>query len=162
MNSNHRLLVAFVLFLGLIGGLRCDDNAITPNILDKVEVRFSSGWISADLMPFVPPDPIIARIVVLARNIDSSQAVSGLRLPEAEVFLNSSRERLGLIRLSSNWDGHLGAGEQDTVELVKVVTESLPFDPPCEKYVYLDMKIADIAGNSKSFSTDSLLFECTY
>lgn len=162
MNSNQRLPMAIVLLIGSIGGLRCDDNAITPNILDKIEVRFLSGRISADLMPIVPPDPIRARIVLLVHNTDSLQPVSGLLVPEAEVFLNSGRQRLGQIRFSSNWDGRLTAGEQDTVELEKVVTESLPFDPPCEKYVYLDMKIADIAGNSKSFSTDSLLFECTY
>lgn len=130
--------------------------------LENLDVRFLSGRIEANLMPVVPPDPITGEIVLLMENKSASDALSGLEIPQADVFLDSTDQRLGTITFSTDWDGRLAPAEQDTVRLTKVMAQSSPFDPPCGKDVYLKLTVIDALNNSKSFTTNILSFDCSY
>ena len=113
-------------------------------------------------MPFVPPDPIFCRIVLIARNKSFSESLSGLSISEAVVARVSSDERLGQIFFSTGWDGRMGPGEQDTVRLTKISGQLPVFSPPCGKYVYLNLLVRNGAGDLSIVKMDSLYFGCVY
>jgi hypothetical protein len=96
----------------------CDNNETPPATLDDLSVRYLEGYIEANLMPVVPPDPIVCRITVLAQNSNPTETLSGLSLPQADVFLDSSNQRLGTITFGSSWDGQLGPNDQDRKSVV--------------------------------------------
>lgn len=149
------LLIGFLFF-------NCKDNAVSPGALDDLETRFLSRYISADLMPVIPPDPIFCQLVLLAKNKSSTSSLAGLSIPEGDVFLNSTNARLGTISFSTTWDGQLGPNEEDTLRLTKVMSKTSLFTPPCEQYAYLHLTIKNQSNASKTMKIDSLLFTCTY
>lgn len=86
----------------------CKDQSTTPDSLGDLHLRFVSGYIGANLMPSVPPDPIGCQIIIVAENASVTRTLSKLSAPQADVFLNSSNQKLGTITFTSSWDGQLG------------------------------------------------------
>jgi hypothetical protein len=152
---------AGITFLGLLL-FSCKNDGVSPGPFDNLETRFLSGFISANLEPVVPPDPIFCQLVLLARNTSSSASLTGLGIPEADVFLDSTNARLGTISFSTTWDGQLGSGEGDTVRLSKVTSQTPLFAAPCEQYVYLNLLIRHQSITATTMKIDSLLFTCAY
>ena len=160
---NDKLYFRFIAILLILFLLLSCRNEITPPVsLTNLETRFLSGYISANLMPIIPPDPINCQIVLLAKNKSSSETLSGLHILQAEVYRDSGSQRLGTISFSTDWDGRLAPQEQDTVRLTKVVAESSLFTPPCNKYVYLNLLIKSGLTDSTTTKIDSLLFTCVF
>jgi len=153
--------VAIILLMGFLF-FTCKDNTVSPGALDNLETRFLSGYISADLMPVIPPDPIFCQLVLLAKNKSLTSSLVGLSIPEGDMFLNSTNARLGTISFSTIWDGQLGPNEEDTLRLSKVMSKTSLFTPSCEQYVYLHLTIKNQSIASKTLKIDSLLFTCTY
>ena len=127
-----------------------------------MEIRFISGWIGADLMPAIPPDPIMCQIVLLLQNKSESETVRGISFPGARVFLSSSHQRLGQISFSTDWDGEIEPAIADTVRLTKLISSTTLFNPPCDKYVYLELIILQPNDSTRTFKTDNLLFACAH
>ena len=153
---NITILVVGILFLS------CRDDATSPGSLDDLEIQFLDGYLSADLMPFVPPDPIICQLVLVAKNKSSAASLIGLSIPQAEVFRDSGNVRLSTISFSTSWDGRLDPNEQDTVRLTKVAAQATLFTPPCGKYVYVNLMIKNQSDDSRTMKIDSLWFGCTF
>lgn len=138
-------------------------NPETPSAtLDDLSVRSLGGYIEADLMPVVPPDPITCQISLLVQNGNATETLNGVSIPQAEVYLDSANQRLGTINFSTTWDGRIGPNEQDTVHLTKVMSQTTLFAPPCTKSVYFNLVVRDQSNSSKTFRTESLLFTCVY
>ncbi len=140
----------------------CRDQSTTPESLDDLHLKFISGYIGANLMPSVPPDPIGCQIIIVAENASVTRTLSNLSAPQADVFLNSSNQKLGTITFTSSWDGQLGPSERDTVRLTKVISQTTLFSPQCGKYVYLNLVVQNDSKNSVTLETDSLSFGCVY
>ena len=162
MKNLPSVLVNIMIFLTGISFLRCNDDAISYGSLDDLETHFYSGYISADLMPIVPPDPISCELVLIAKNKSTSASLIGLSIRQAEVFRESTSVRLGTISFSTIWDGRLGPNEQDTVRLTKVVAPASLFTPPCGKYLYLNVMIKDGSNDSTMKKINRLFFSCTF
>ena len=162
MKSIPSALVNTVILLTAILFLHCNDDVISPSSLNDLETHFFGGYISADLMPLVPPDPITCQLVLIAKNKSSSASLIGLGIPRAEVFRDSTNVRLGTISFSTSWNGRLGPNEQDTVRLTKVVSPASLFTPPCGKYLYLNVMIKDGSNDSTMIKINSLFFSCTF
>ena len=162
-----KLRMFIVQMMALIGafGLGCKDTVtvIPPGgDLNDLETTLLSGSIGANLMPFVPPDPITCRIVLTVRNTSTSESMAGLRLPGAEVVRDTPDVRLGQIYFSTTWNGRLDPGEQDTVHLVKVLEQTPLFAPPCGTHVHLNLLLSNGAGDVRIVRIDSLFFGCVY
>ncbi len=142
--------------------LACKDESTSPDSLDGLHLQFVSGYIGANLMPSVPPDPIGCQIIILAENTNPARTLSKLSVLQADVFLNSSNQKLGTITFTSSWDGQLGPVERDTVRLTKVISQTTLFSPQCGKYVYLNVIVQNDSKTSISLKTDSLAFGCVY
>jgi hypothetical protein len=139
------------------------DNPETPSAtLDDLSIRFLDGYIEANLMPVVPQDPIVCQIAFLVQNGNPTEALIGLSITQAEVYLDSTNQRLGTINFLTAWDGRIGPIEQDTVRLTKVISQTTLFPPPCMRKVYFNLVVKDQGNNSKTFKTESLLFSCVY
>jgi hypothetical protein len=153
-------IVASVLIVQLFSS--CKDQTTSPESFDDLHFSFVSGSIGANLMPSVPPDPIGCQIILLAENKNQTNTISNLSIPQADVFLDSSDQRLGTITFTTNWDGRLGPMERDTVYLTKIISQTSLFSPQCNKYVYLKLLVQNDFKNSITFKTDSLFFGCVY
>ena len=141
----------------------CCYNPETPSAtLEDLSLRSLGGYIEANLMPVVPPDPITCQISLLVQNGNATETLIGVSIPQAEVYLDSANQRLGTISFSTTWDGRVGPNEQDTVHLTKVMSQTTLFAPPCTKSVYFNLVVRDQSNNSKTFKTESLLFTCVY
>ncbi len=127
----------------------------------QLDFKFLSGSIGANLMPIVPPDPISATVVVEVSNL-TSENVSEVAMPWANVFEVGSPNRLGRIEFSTSWDGHLAPSEKDTVTVNKISSGTKLFDPPCGQDVFLQIT-AERSGEEVSvFDTDTLTFGCVF
>ena len=157
--SISRLSILFVTSFFL---LACERDLPRSSALDDLEIQFLSGLIWANLGPVVPPDPIYCQIELLFINTSSEERLSGLKTPWAQVFLDSTNQLLGGFSLSTDWDDTLEPNDQNTVTLIKDVLEEHPFEPPCRKFVYLEIEVKNGAYEPKLFRTDSLLFTCVY
>ena len=142
----------------------CKDQSTTPASLDDLHLRFVSGYIGADLMPSFPPfrDPIGCQIIIVAENTSATRTLSKLSAPQADVFLNSSNQKLGTITFTTTWDGQLDPTERDTVRLTKVISQTTLLTPQCGMYVYLNLTVQNDSKTSISLKTDSLAFGCAY
>ena len=140
----------------------CKGQSTAPESLADLHLTFISGSIGADLMPSIPPDPITCQIIIVAENSSATRTLSNLSAAHADVFLNSSNEKLGTITFTSNWDGRLGPTERDTVRSTKVISQTTLFNPQCRKYVYLNLVFKNNSGNFIVQKTDSLFFGCVY
>jgi hypothetical protein len=162
MTCNHTraILPAVVIAVQVLAS--CSDMVTSPATLDDLTIRFVSGYMEANLMPIVPPDPVSCQVLILAQNNNPTETLSGLSIPVADVFLDSTNQRLGTITFSTSWDGRLSPNEQDTVRLTKVTSQSSPFTPPCGKQVYLLLSLKKDGNLSKGFKTESMFFSCVY
>jgi hypothetical protein len=159
MKTTSRFLAAGITFLGLLL-FSCKNGGVSPGPFENLEIQFLSGFISANLEPVAPPDPILCQLVLLVRNNSSSASLQGLGIAEADVFLDSTNARLGAMSFSTTWDGQLGSGEEDTVRLFKVTSQTPIFAPPCEQFVYLNLLIRHQSSAAATMKIDSLLFTC--
>lgn len=141
--------------------LGCSDKA-TSSSKENIEIQFISGYIDADLMPPVPPDPVRCQIELLITNKSDSKRVKGLTVPSADVFLHSNNEKIGTIDFLTDWDSLLLPGEQDTVLLSKIQSSTPVVEVHCRKYVYLILNVILCPCSFDMFKTDSLLFGCVY
>lgn len=160
----HKYLLTVAVILSITPlFITCNGSLVLPpENLDDLELRFLSGTIGADLQPFVPPDPVVCQVVVVAKNRSPNLFLTGLRIQAADVVLQSTNTKLGAINFSTSWDGFLNPGEEDTVRLVKVMSDRTLFSPPCRHYVHLNIVVSCGYLASKTIQTDSLLFACVY
>ena len=140
----------------------CKDKVTSPPARDNFHVSFVSGFIGADLMPIIGPDPIDCRIIIVAENSSRTDVLNNLTVGQADVFLNSNNQRLGTIKFSTSWDGRLNPLERDTISLTKVVEQTQPFSPQCNKHIYLNLVIQSGEKNFTIIKTDSIGFTCVY
>ena len=161
--SSYRYLCSiFAAFICGVVVTNCCREVTAPTVMDHLDVEYLSGSIAADLMPIVPPDPIIAQVELLVENTHSSQSLRDIEISQADVYLVAGNERLGQIEFASTWDGCLEPAEQDTVHLTKTQKEASPFNPPCTETVYLSLKIEHKSGAQTTVNTDVLPFNCWY
>ena len=139
----------------------CQDKVTNPS-LDHLKVEFIEGFIGADLMPVVPPDPIFSHLKIVIENQHSWYTFENLTVKYGYVVLNSTNSILGKIEFNSIWDGILEPSDIDTVELDKGLGSEKLFDPPCGQEVYLNIEIHCDCGTSKHHETDLLIFGCVY
>ncbi len=128
--------------------------------IDDLTVRVMDGYIMANMMPPVSPDPIACGLTLRMVNTDVDHALSGLSIPSASVFLSKNSEELGTIRFENDWDGLVEAGGVDTVYVTKVEESQEIFPPPCQEGVYLRVRVVKTAVQTKQVSTPSYGFSC--
>ena len=166
MGSMGRLgtIVSGILFVVALGIAACDDDTTGPRDdaarLGDLTVEVIDGYIMADLMPMIPPDPIACELTLRLTNTHAKHALSGLSIPSAVVRLNKDGEELGVIRFDTDWDGSIGASEVDTVKVTKIEESQEIFDPPCRESVYLVVEITRTALEVKHVSTPAYVFSC--
>jgi hypothetical protein len=132
-----------------------------PPSLDNVDVNFIRGSIGANLMPIVPPDPIMCELVLVARN-RSGESYSGLSVPGGEAFLGNDSTRLGQIEFANNWDGRLGPFEVDTIRLRKISAPTSSFLTPCGRTVFLRLSLMQTPLVIRQVVTEPMTFFCVY
>ena len=156
-------LGAVAVLCAALGMMSCEDDSTDPGGgggLSDLSVQVLEGYISANLQPVVPPDPILCTLTLRIVNGNGAASYSGLSVPSAQVFLSKNSVELGTIRFQSDWDGAIGAGAIDTVVVSKIQEGAEIFEPPCGEHVYLRAKIVKSAVQSKTFSTPSYGFAC--
>jgi hypothetical protein len=156
-------LGAVLALCAALGIASCEDDSTDPGTgdgLSDLSIQVLEGYISANLQPVVPPDPILCTLTLRIVNGSGTDPYSGLFIPSAEVFLSENSIELGTIRFQSDWDGAIGAGAIDTVVVTKIQERAEIFDPPCGKRVYLRVRIAKTAVQWRTFSTPAYVFSC--
>jgi len=154
--------VAFLLIASL-GIFSCDDDTLDPGDdagISDLSVQVIEGHISANLQPIVPPDPILCQLTLRLVNGNTTNSLAGLSIPSAAVFLSSNSTELGIIRFETDWDGAIGAGEVDTVTVIKIQEDQEIFVPPCNESVYLRARVVKTAVQFKQIKTPSYPFGC--
>ena len=153
---------AAAVLCAVLGALSCDDDSSGPEDggLADLTIQVLEGYISANLQPVVPPDPIICRLTLRIVNNNTSVPFSGLSIPSAVVFLSKNSVELGTIRFQTEWDGSIGAGETDTVVVDKLQEGAEIFPPPCRENVYLRARLVKSTVQTKTFATPSYYFAC--
>jgi hypothetical protein len=164
MKTGDRMIInffmlAFAVYFAISG---CNSQISPPENLDDLQLVFVSGSIGANLMPIIPPDPIRCDIVLVATNKNQTEPLNNISISQADVYLNSSNEKLGTISFTTDWDGKLAPAESDTVRLNKITNQFSVFMPPCSQYVHLNLFVGGNFITPISFETDSLRFGCVY
>ena len=157
-------IVRVVLCLSF-GCLNCTNNPVTPispEMLKFLELHVVEGSILANLMPSIPPDPIVSRITIVANNRSTLDTMNGLKVLAADVYVASNDSLLGRMTFTSAWDGRLSPGERDTVIANKVRSDTTLFHPTCRDLVYLTIFVGSDIEHSKSITSDTLQFGCVY
>ncbi|MFO7915289.1 MAG: hypothetical protein R6U43_06315 [Candidatus Krumholzibacteriales bacterium] len=126
-----------------------------------IEVTVLELFISANLMPMYPPDPIDCH-ATLAIDNSAGYRLSGLSVPSAGVYLSEGDRYLGEFRFSSGWDGILEPGEVDTISVVKVQESSAIFEPPCGELLYLKILLDGGLFRTTRIKTGDSFFACVY
>ena len=155
-------LGAVAVLCAAMGMLSCEDDSTNPGGggLSDLTVQVPEGYISANLQPVVPPDPILCTLTLRIVNANGAASYSGLSVPSGEVFLSKNSIELGTIRFQTEWDGAIGAGAIDTLVVTKIQEGAEIFEPPCGEHVYLRVRITKTTVQSKTFSTPSYGFSC--
>jgi hypothetical protein len=159
MKGSKTIAIALTAFLAL-GVLGCDSSEEDTGTVSDLNVQVMDGFIMANLMPPVAPDPIACRLTLRVVNTDVDHALSGLAIPSALVFLSKNSQELGTIRFETDWDGLLEAGQADTVRVVKIAESQEIFPPPCNQGVYFRLRIVKTTVQMKQVSTPSYGFSC--
>ncbi|MEE9271312.1 MAG: hypothetical protein V3V49_13750 [Candidatus Krumholzibacteria bacterium] len=149
--------VAAVVLLATFG---CSDDDPTFRVAPRLQFRFLSGTIGANLMPIVPPDPIQATVSVEVSNL-TGDTVS-VTVPGADVFLVRTNAKLGRIDFATAWGGRLNPGQVDTLTVAKINAGVKLFDPPCTEDVVLRITGQSPAIGSVTFDSDTLTFGCVF
>jgi len=156
--------LALTLFIVCAGALfpSCDQNSVRPTPLTSLDVKVVGGFVTANLMPIVEPDPLYCRLTLSVRNTSSDGSFYGLGVREGTVFLDADHATLGRFRFTSDWDGRLAPGETDTVHLTKLASSFSGFTPPCGARVGISFAVEDFARNALPVTADSLPVLCVY
>lgn len=143
------------------GNCPCTPDKIDPPISD-LSVTWERGNIFADLMPIVPPDPVVCRAWLILENKNQREAFSKLEVPTADVILVRNDSTLGTLPIETDWDGVLSPGKKDTVFFFKNTGDDPIFSPPCGERVFVDFVIKNADGDGRVFRPDTLSFECVF
>jgi len=162
---NHFRKVATVaLLVFALGTPACDSDTSGPRDdaarVSDLAVDVIDGYISANLMPIVPPDPIACQLTLRITNTNSKHGLSGLSIPSAIVHLSKNGGDLGGIRFETVWDGSIAASEVDTVIVTKIEESQEIFVPPCRDDVYLVVEIVRTLLEVKHVTTPTYVFSC--
>jgi hypothetical protein len=130
--------------------------------MSDLSVTWMDGYIWANLMPIVPPDPINCRAWLILENKNHREAFSEIRVPLADVILAETDSVLGTILFETTWQGSLAPGEIDTVRFTKITGNQWIFNPPCGQQVLLDFLIRNADGAVTVFTPDTLIFDCAF
>ena len=166
MGNTRRVgaMVSGILLVVALGIAACDDDTTGPRDdaarLGDLTVEVIDGYILADLMPVIPPDPIICYLTLRLTNTNTKHALSGMSIPSAVVCLSKAGLGLGVIRFESDWDGSMAPGEVDTARVSKIGESEKIFDPPCREDVYLVVEISKNVLEVKHVTTGDYLFMC--
>jgi len=138
----------------------CDDDSCSPTKCDPPPLSV----LSVDVTEFrihvilmLPgPDQLESQVTLRIENLSSKYSYADISFPSAKVYRASDNQLLGEIRFETAWDGSLEAGEVVTVELNKIMEDSLIFPNPCEENLYLEITIAapDYGEMKKGTPTD--------
>ena len=139
----------------------CPPDQIDPPVSD-LSVTWHGGSIGADLMPIVPPDPVMCQAWLILENKNSREAFSKVEIPRADVILMRNDTILGTIPMETDWGGLLAPGEIDTIFMFKSAGTQPIFSPPCGERVFVDFMIRNADGDEKIFRPDTLIFQCVF
>jgi hypothetical protein len=162
-SSQHSAgLCAVLLACIALGALSCSEEGTEPKDagLSDLTVQVLEGYISANLQPIVPPDPIVCYLRLRLVNSNSTSPLTGLSIPSAVVFRADNSIQLGVIQFESYWNGSIGAGAADTVIVNKIEEDHEIFAPPCGEKVYLRVSVAKSAVLFKQITTPAYYFAC--
>jgi hypothetical protein len=158
------MVAAVVLLVAALGIPACDDDTSGTGDdaaqISDLAVDVIDGYISADLMPIIPPDPIACQLTLRITNTNSKHGLSGLSIPSSVVRLSKNGDELGVIRFETDWDGSIAASEVDTVIVTKIEESQEIFVPPCREDVFLVVEIVRNAFEVKYVTTPTYLFSC--
>ena len=147
----------------------CGDSENCPSSSDRIDppmsdlsVTWKEGWIGANLMPIVPPDPIGCEVWLILENRNRREAFSKVDIPSADVVLAENDSTLGTIPIETDWDGLLAPGKRDTILFFKSTGAVEIFSPPCQRRVLIDFMIRNSDGDTKVFRSDTLTFWCVF
>ena len=164
-----RSYFSLVLVLAILLLCSCEDSEDCVCLPDRIDppmsdlsVTWDRGTIYANLMPIVPPDPVICRAWLILENKNPREAFSKVDVPTADVILVGADSTLGTIPMETDWDGLLAPGQRDTVLFFKNVGNQVMFSAPCSEQVFLDFMIQNTDGDAKVFRPDTLVFTCVF
>jgi hypothetical protein len=162
--NNFGTVATVALLVVALGTPACDSDTSGPRDdaarISDLAVDVIDGYIRADLMPIIPPDPIACQLTLRITNTNSKHGLSGLSIPSAIVHLSKNGEDLGVIRFETVWDGSIAASEVDTVSVTKIEESQEIFVPPCREDVFLVVEIVGNALEAKHVTTPAYLFSC--
>lgn len=143
--------------------MACKDTGTNQQQNLNIQFTLVSGRIWADFRGPIHPedDGVRCEFTVVVRNVSQSMALEQASMPEAEVFGARSRQRIGVVQLYSAWDGHVAAGESDTVRLIKRANQGPTLVPiPCDSLVLYKIGLKQQESILGFVQRDSVLFEC--
>ena len=127
------------------------------NDLEKLDINvlsvFGHQWFYYPL----PPDPITIKIALYFESLINYKVIHGIDFINAKIY-KSNDQFIGEFDLIPWYDVNLYPLEADTVTIVKVDEDSLPFQAPCGEYFYVTFDIQDQYDNILSMKTDSTIF----
>lgn len=163
MNHLEKVATAALLVVAL-GIPACDGDTSGPRDdaarISDLAVDVIDGYINADLMPIIPPDPIACQLTLRLTNTNSKHGLSGVSIPSSVVRLSKNGDELGVIRFETVWDGSIAASEVDTVIVTKIEESQEIFVPPCHEDVFLVVTIVRTPLEAKHVTTPAYLFSC--
>ena len=157
------LKMVFVILV-LIVAAGCDDDSCAPTRCDPPPLSV----LSVDVTEFrihvilmLPgPDQLESQVTLRIENLSTKYSYSDISFPSARVYRASDNQLLGEIRLETAWDGSLDAGEIVTVELEKIMEDSLIFPNPCEENLYLEITISSPGYGEMQKGTPTYICSC--
>ena len=131
------------------------------NDLAKLQISILSVYGYASFFPVHPPDPIGVKIVMTFENTSEFQIINKIEFKEGRMYLPTG-EFIGDFDLISWYDVNVYPFQTDTITVVKIPEEILPFEAPCDKYFYVSFLLEDKYQNTMFFETDSSYFGCDF
>ncbi len=129
------------------------------NDLTKLEITILSVYGYASFFPEHPPDPIGIRVVMTFKNLAEYQILDGIEFNEGKIY-SSMGEFIGNFYLTPWPEVNVYPLHTDTITVVKILEDNLPFEAPCYEYFYVTYYVEDKYQNRKFFQTDSTFFGC--
>jgi len=158
------ILKAGLVILLLVVATGCDDDSCTPTSCDPpplsvLSVDVTEFRIHVILM-YSGPDKLESQVTLRIENLSTKYSYSGVSFPSARVYQVSDNQLLGEIRFETTWDGSLDAGEIATVELDKIMEDSLIFPDPCDEFLYLEITISSPGFGEMKKGTPADICSC--
>jgi hypothetical protein len=152
------LLVATFLLL-----VSCQDSGTNND--PRLDIRFSlvEGRVWADFRNITLPedDNVRCEFTVVVRNGSQTMTLEEGQISEVEVYRAGTMERIGTVQLYTAWDGHVGAGEEDTVHLIKRTNQGPTLSPiPCDSSIAYKIVLVQHELPLGTIQRNSVLFEC--